>query len=207
MLQQFVSEISNHRTDEYGGSLENRFRFPLEVTQAVKQAVKDYGADEFIIGYRISPEEIHGEMVGYTYKESLRLIEEIVKLEIDYVHLSVFGKYNAGPEGVDQSYGELFTDVIDDETKLVIIGSVFSEDDAQGALDHGDLVAIARAALIDPDFGKKIEEGRGDEIFQEVIPARVTEGNWPKNLLRAFQTPSIGLMPLPNFESIKDMKN
>jgi 2,4-dienoyl-CoA reductase-like NADH-dependent reductase (Old Yellow Enzyme family) len=206
LLQQFVSEISNQRTDEYGGTLENRFRFPLEVTQAVKQAVKDHAPDDFIIGYRISPEEIHEGTIGYTYKESLQLIEEIVKLELDYIHLSVFGKYHVGPEGVDQSYGELFADVLDDETKLVIIGSVFSEEDAQGALNHGDLVAIARAALIDPDFGKKIEEGRGDEIFQEVIPARVTEGIWPRNLLKAFQTPSIGLMPLPNFESIEDME-
>ena len=205
LLQQFVSATSNKRTDEYGGSLENRFRFPLEVTRAVKQAVKDQGADNFIVGYRLSPEEIHGDTVGYTYKESLQLVAQIVKLELDYIHLSVFGKYSAGPEGVEQSYGELFTSVLDDQTKLIIIGSVFSEEDARGALAHGDLVAIARAALVDPDFAKKIAEGRGDEIFQEITPERVIDAKWPRSLLRAFQTPSIGLMPLPNFESIKDL--
>lgn len=94
---------------------------------------------------------------------------------------------------------------MDDETKLIIIGSVFSEEDAQGALEHGDLVAIARAALIDPDFSKKIEEGRGDEIYQEITPKRVLEAKWPRYLLKAFQTSSIGLMPLPNYESVEDM--
>lgn len=119
--------------------------------------------------------------------------------------MSVFGAYDSGPAGVDQSYGELFTDILDDETKLIIIGSVFSEEDARGALAHGDLVAIARAALIDPDFGNKIEEGRGDEICQEVTPERVLEAKWPEYLLKAFQTSSIGLMPLPNAESVEDM--
>lgn len=205
LLQQFVSEISNQRTDEYGGSLENRLRFPIEVTRAVVQAVKDHGPEDFIIGYRISPEEIHGDKVGYTYKESLELIKQIDQFELDYIHLSVFGAYDSGPAGVEKSYGELFTDILDDETKLIIIGSVFSEEDARGALAHGDLVAIARAALIDPDFGKKIEEGRGDEIYQEVTPERVLEAKWPEYLLKAFQTSSIGLMPLPNYESVEDM--
>lgn len=91
LLQQFVSEISNQRTDEYGGSLENRLRFPIEVTQAVVQAVKDHGPEDFIIGYRISPEEIHGDSIGYTYKESLELIKQIDQLKLDYIHLSVFG--------------------------------------------------------------------------------------------------------------------
>ena len=205
LLQQFVSEISNQRTDEYGGSLENRLRFPIEVTQAVVQAVKDHGPEDFIIGYRISPEEIHGDKVGYTYKESLELIKQIDQFELDYIHLSVFGAYDSGPAGVEESYGELFTDILDDETKLIIIGSVFSEEDARGALAHGDLVAIARAALIDPDFSKKIEEGRGDEIYQEITPERVLEAKWPRYLLKAFQTSSIGLMPLPNYESVEDM--
>ena len=71
--------MTNHRTDKWGGPLENRMRFPLAVVREVKRVVAEAGAQNFIIGYRLSPEEIHGTDIGYTYKESLQLVEAIVK--------------------------------------------------------------------------------------------------------------------------------
>ena len=78
------------------------------------------GAQNFIIGYRLSPEEIHGTDIGYTYKESLQLVEAIVIEELDYIHLSLWGGYDSKPEGADQSFGSLFKATLDDETKLII---------------------------------------------------------------------------------------
>lgn len=66
LLQQFVSANTNHRTDRWGGSLEKRFNFPIAVVQAVIDAVQEVAPADFIVGYRISPEEIHGPLVGYT---------------------------------------------------------------------------------------------------------------------------------------------
>lgn len=117
----------------------------------------------------------------------------------------MFGKYSARPKEADKSYDQLFTGILDNETRLIVIGSVFSEEDAQGALAHGDPVTIARTALIDPDFAKKLVEGRDNEIHQEITAERVIDGKWPRGLLKAFQSLSIGLMPFPNFESIADM--
>lgn len=89
LIQQFFSSLSNHRTDEWGGSLEKRMAFPLAVVKEVKRVVAEAGPENFIIGYRISPEEIHGDGIGYTYKESIQLIAQVVKQELDYIHLSL----------------------------------------------------------------------------------------------------------------------
>ncbi|EFQ57302.1 hypothetical protein HMPREF9176_1729 [Streptococcus downei F0415] len=87
MASKFFSAFSNHRTDKWGGSLEKRMAFPLAVVDEVKRVVAQYAPDDFIIGYRISPEEIHGDTIGYTYKEALELIKEVIKKELDYPSL------------------------------------------------------------------------------------------------------------------------
>lgn len=53
LIQQFFSSLSNHRTDEWGGSLEKRMAFPLAVVKEVKRVVAEAGSENFIIGYRI----------------------------------------------------------------------------------------------------------------------------------------------------------
>ena len=87
LIQQFFSTLSNHRTDDWGGSLEKRMAFPLAVVKEVKRVVAEEGPKDFIIGYRISPEEIHGDAIGYTYNESTQLIAQVVKQELDYIHV------------------------------------------------------------------------------------------------------------------------
>lgn len=57
LIQQFVSETTNRREDEWGGSLENRLKFPLEILAEVKRVTAEYADEQFIVGYRLSPEE------------------------------------------------------------------------------------------------------------------------------------------------------
>lgn len=64
--QEFFSAYSNQRTDYWGGSLDKRMNFAIEVAREVFKVVKEYAPKDFIVGYRISPEEIHGNNVGYT---------------------------------------------------------------------------------------------------------------------------------------------
>ena len=89
MIQEFFSAFSNHRTDFFGGSLEKRMNFPIEVSREIFCVVKEYAPEGFIVGYRISPEEIHGKNVGYIWHESQQLVAKLTELfDFDYIHLS-----------------------------------------------------------------------------------------------------------------------
>ena len=171
LLQQFFSAFSNQRNDQWGGSLEKRMAFPLAVVKEVKRVVAEEAPSNFIIGYRLSPEEIHGDVVGYDYRDATALVSEIVKNELDYIHLSLWGGYNSTPNGVDESYAKLFKAVLDDQTKLLAVGGVFDEESAKDAVEnYTDIVVVGRGTLVDPQFGRKIQEGRGNEIFHEISP-------------------------------------
>lgn len=207
LLQQFFSTISNERTDQWGGSLEKRMAFPLAVVKEVKRVAAEEAPSDFIIGYRLSPEEIHGENVGYDYKESTALVAEIAKNELDYIHLSLWGGYGSGPEDTDKSYTALFNEVLDDETKLLAVGGIFSEESARDAVEnYADIAVVGRGTLIEPQFGLKIEEGRGDEIFHEITPETIDYVTLTNGLKEAFtREDSLGLPPLPGGESIRHL--
>lgn len=164
LLQQFFSAYSNHRTDQWGGSLEKRMAFPLAVVQAVKRAREESGKDDFIIGYRISPEEIHGENVGYRIDESLQLIEKVVSENVDYVHVSLSTGYDDRPEGSNKSFGQIVKEQINGRCPVLIVSNIFTADDALDALQHGDIAVLGRAALLEPQFTKKIKENKANEI-------------------------------------------
>ncbi len=160
LLQQFFSAFSNQRNDQWGGSLEKRMAFPLAVVKEVKRVVAEQAPSDFIVGYRLSPEEIHGDVVGYDYRDATALVTEIVKNELDYIHLSLWGGYNSTPNEVDQSYAELFKAVLDDQTKLLAVGGVFDEESAKDAVEnYTDIVVVGRGTLIDPQFGLRFKKG------------------------------------------------
>ena len=182
-------------------------RFPLAVVDEVMRVVKEEAPADFIVGYRISPDEIHGEQVGYTYRESTRLVAEIVKRELDYIHLSLWDGYASGPAGADESYAALFRRVLDDETKLIVVGNVFSEEAAADAVaGYGDLIAVGRGTLVDPQFAAKVMAGRGEEIRHEITPDALDDVAWTSGLFEAFtREDAMGLPPLPGGESIRHL--
>lgn len=204
LLQQFFSAYSNQRKDCWGGSLAHRMRFPLAVLKKVTEVAKAYGPNNFIVGYRISPEEVHGSNVGYRYPEAKQLVAEIVNYEIDYIHLSLWGGYNSKPENSDKTYAEEFQEVLDEKTKLVIVNQVFSEEAALDAIRYADLVAVGRGIIIDPKFGLKIDEGRGNEIVSEISPRQLKKSAWPPTFTEFFSAEhnAVGSPRLPGWESI-----
>ncbi|RSX58371.1 NADH-dependent flavin oxidoreductase [Bifidobacterium samirii] len=207
LLQQFFSATSNRRTDRWGGSLEARMRFPLAVVDEVMRVVDEQAPDGFIVGYRISPEELHDDQAGYTYRESMQLVAEIVRRGLDYIHLSLWHGYASGPADTDESYAALFRRVLDDETKLIVVGNVFSEEAAADAIaNYGDLIAVGRGTLVDPRFAAKVMDGRGDEIRHEITPEALAETAWTSGLHEAFtRGDALGLQPLPGGESIRHL--
>lgn len=193
LLQQFFSAYSNHRTDAWGGSLEGRMAFPLAVLDEVKRVVAASGKD-VVVGYRLCPDEVHGQTVGYTVQESSALIDRIAARGVDYVHVSLFTGYGARPEGSDASYGRLAREAVAGRCPVMIVSEVFTGHDAIRAREHGDLVAIGRAALVEPEFAAKLAAWRADEI-ETSVKGRFTELDLPRGLQEWYTTTGRALLP------------
>lgn len=204
LIQQFFSKYSNRRTDFWGGSLEKRMNFPLEVTKEVQRVVAENNPNEFIVGYRLSPEEVHGENYGYDYKDAIKLVQAVAEHNVDYIHLSLWEGYNSTPNQVEKSYSELFKNALNEDIMLISTGGVFTEKQAQEAIIHTDIVGIGRGTLIDPEFGLKIVEGRGDEIVSEISEEQLEKSQLTPGLVEVFSDNRnfFGLPLLPGYESI-----
>ncbi|MBG9982136.1 NADH-dependent flavin oxidoreductase [Aerococcaceae bacterium DSM 111020] len=173
LIQQFFSSLSNDRDDQWGGSLEKRSAFPLAVVTAVKEMIAQHKRDDFILGYRISPEEIHGENIGYTLDESTYLIDRVVELGVDYIHVSLFGpkaykaKARAGKyEG--QVINTVIGELIGERATHIGVGDITNYDKAIDALNYVDLLALGSAAIVDPEFQQKIIDGHPEKIELDV---------------------------------------
>ena len=172
LLQQFYSGYYNKRTDEWGGSLEKRMRFPLEVVDACCKIRDKYNKPEFIIGYRLSPEEPFEN--GITMTETLTLVRALVKKPIQYIHVSqknFFQKTRRG-EGI----GVERLKVIHQETKgkvaLIGVGGLYSYNDFNKALksEFVEFIGTGRASMLNKDLGILLKEQREKEINLRLDP-------------------------------------
>ncbi|WP_255472754.1 NADH-dependent flavin oxidoreductase [Planomicrobium sp. CPCC 101079] len=184
LLQQFVSSYFNQRQDEWGGTLENRLKFSLAVLKEVQEVAAKYADDSFIIGYRVSPEEIHGETVGYTLAETKVLIDLLVENGVHYIHTSLFD-FKTLPAGSVQegSIVSILSGYINGRVPLVVVGSVKTPQDALEALQEGaDIVAMARQVLIDPEWTEKVKAGNEEEIYTTIPKKRVGKLDIPESM-------------------------
>ena len=172
LLQQFYSGYYNKRTDEWGGSIEKRMRFPLEVVDACCKIRDKYNKPEFIIGYRLSPEEPFEN--GITMTETLALVRALVKKPIQYIHVSqknFFQKTRRG-EGI----GVERLKVIHQETKgkvaLIGVGELYSYNDFNKALksEFVEFIGTGRASMLNKDLGILLKEQREKEINLRLDP-------------------------------------
>lgn len=173
LIQQFFSPVTNERDDQWGGSLEKRAAFPLAVVKAVKDAVSEHATKPFIVGYRISPEEIHDDAVNYTLDDSLYLMNEVVELGVDYLHISLFGAEGYKSKAAAGEYeGEIMNQVIHDmvagRTAHIVAGGIMSADAALDALNYADIAGLGTAVLFDPEFIQKIADGDESAISFDV---------------------------------------
>lgn len=159
LIIQFLSPKTNHRTDKYGGILENRARFGLEVLEAVKLAV----GEEFPVGYRFNADEwlhdgLHVEETGYVAKE-------LEKRGVTYLSVMA-GSYEAInlPEYLEQEKKESYMAKFAGEirkvlkhTPVIAAGRINSPKAAESLLANGtaDLIGLARVLLADPLWPKK----------------------------------------------------
>ena len=154
LLHQFLSPVSNRRSDEYGGSLENRMRFPLEVFDAVRGAFPP----ERPVGARISAtdwlEEIDPPPPSWTLEQSLVFARALKARGCDWIDVSSGGvspqqKIKPGP-----GYQVPFAEIVRNEVGLatMAVGMITEPRQAEAIVAEGraDLVALARGMLFDP---------------------------------------------------------
>ena len=184
LLQQFYSGYYNKRTDEWGGSLEKRMKFPLAVVDACCKIRDKYNKPEFIIGYRLSPEEPFED--GITMTETLALVRELMKRPLQFIHVSqskFFQEARRG-EGSGTARLKLIHDELKGKMALIGVGGLFSYDDLNKALGSGyaDFIGVARALMLNKDLGILLKEGKGDKIRLEIDPEHPEDFNLPKML-------------------------
>ncbi|ARB85007.1 MULTISPECIES: alkene reductase [Yersinia] len=152
LLHQFMSPASNQRTDQYGGSIENRTRLTLEVVDAT---VAEWGAEH--IGIRISPlGPFNGLDNGEDQEEAaLYLIDELNKRHIAYLHISEPDWAGGKP------YSDAFRDAVRARFQGVIVGAgAYTAEKAEDLIEKGfiDAVAFGRSYISNPDLVARLQQ-------------------------------------------------
>ena len=184
LIQQFYSGYYNKRKDEWGGSLEKRMKFPLEVVDACCKIRDKYKKPEFIIGYRLSPEEPFDD--GLTMTDTMALVRELLKRPLQFIHVSqknFFQEARRG-EGAGTPRLKIIYDEIKGKMALIGVGGLFSNEDLIKALNTGyaDFIGVGRALMLNKDLGILLKEGKGDKIILEIDPEHPEIYNIPKIL-------------------------
>ena len=176
LLHEFLSPIANHRTDEHGGSLENRLRYPLEVFEALREAVPA----AIPIGVRLSATDwVDGEP-SWTLDQTIALAQRLAAGGVDWLDVSSGGmsprqKIAAGPgyqvplaEAVKRSTG----------VATIAVGMISEAHQADQIISGGsaDMIALARAMLYDPRWVWHAAEQLGQQIegppqYWRMLPA------------------------------------
>ena len=167
LINQFLSPLDNQRTDEYGGSLDNRMRFLVETYQAVREAV---GSD-FPVAVKLNSSD--GQEGGFSEDESLTVIQRLADLGVDLVEISggtlekpTFSTNTGDKE--DSARGVYFSDFATRVKQLDLHGPVVcltggfrTPADMEDALEQGitDMIGIARPLVLQPDMPQHILDG------------------------------------------------
>lgn len=167
LLGQFLSPLSNKRTDKYGGSPENRRRYPLEVLKAVREKV----GSELCIEVRVSAcEEADG---GLEFEESLEFMKEAQQYA-DIIHISRGIIYNRSaiytlptymkPRMLNVEYAALAKREL--HVPVAVVGNITSLEEAEEIISSGkaDIVAMARTHLADFEALKKSAAGQSTKV-------------------------------------------
>jgi 2,4-dienoyl-CoA reductase-like NADH-dependent reductase (Old Yellow Enzyme family)/ribulose 1,5-bisphosphate synthetase/thiazole synthase len=166
LITEFLSPFSNQRTDRYGGSLENRTRFPVEVMKEVRRNV----GNDFPIFFRIPGEEhVRG---GLTKEETSLIAKLMEEAGADAINVSA-GNYKTAewivppmtlPHGCNVPAAEAIKQKV--KIPVVVAGRINGPEVAEEILKQGkaDIIAIARGLVSDPDLPLKAKEGRLEEI-------------------------------------------
>ena len=170
---QFFLEETNHRTDEYGGSLENRMRFSVELCKACREAA----GDDMIIEYRVSGIEPEADPRGF--EEQVALCNALEGL-VDIIHVSSGGEDRSTNDGTPKP-NHMFPSYLDDpgcnlaaaaplreriNIPVAVVGQIYDAAFAEEVIASGkaDFVAMCRPLMADPELPNKARRGQDEDI-------------------------------------------
>jgi len=168
LLAQFLSPHSNKRTDNYGGSLENRARFAIEVLTAIRRRI----GNKLTLDYRISGDELIPE--GMHEEETIEFIK-MIQDKIDLIHVSLgvisdfkYFYYHMQPIYLPHAYNVHRAEKIKKAVQIPVtcVGSILDLEMADKIIAEGkaDIVAMGRAHIADPDIVNKTYRGEIDDV-------------------------------------------
>ncbi len=193
LFMHFLNRRTNHRSDEYGGSLENRVRLLREVLEDSKEAVGDSCA----IALRFAVEELLGDDGITSAGEGREVVEMLAELPdlwdvnvSDWANDSVPSRF--GREGAQEEHVSFVKAMT--SKPVVGVGRFTSPDTMVSQIKRGvlDMIGAARPSIADPFLPRKIEEGRPEEI-RECIGCNIcVSGDFTQVPMRCTQNPTMG---------------
>jgi len=163
LMHEFLSPIANKRTDQYGGSLENRMRFPLEVFDAVRAAFPAAKP----VGVRVSSTDwVEG---GWDLAQTIEFASELKKRGVDWIDASSGGVSPLQKIALGPGYQVQFSEAIKQATGLptIAVGLITEPKQAEEIVASGkaDMVALARGMLYDPRWGWHAAAALGGQVY------------------------------------------
>ncbi|MGO1118423.1 oxidoreductase [Rhodovibrionaceae bacterium A322] len=189
----FMLNRYNFRTDEYGGSLENRVRLFREIIEETKEAV----GDSLAVVVRFAVDELRGEQGLEAAKEGREIVEMLAELpDLWDVNVAEWENDSMTSRFAEEGYQEPFIDFVKKVTSkpVVGVGRYTSPDRMVSVVNKGimDMIGAARPSIADPFLPKKIEEGRIEDI-RECIGCNICVAwNNMKAPMRCTQNPTKG---------------
>ena len=166
ILAQFLSKNINHRTDEYGGSFENRTRLILEIIDGIRTKC----GSGFLLGLRLSPERF-----GMELAETKTFCKQLIAShQLDFLDISLWDSFKMPEEEEHQGKSLLahFTEMDFKDVKLTVAGKIMTAKNVQDLLDAGvDFVSIGRGAILHHDFPRQVIENAGFESVKTPVSA------------------------------------
>jgi 2,4-dienoyl-CoA reductase-like NADH-dependent reductase (Old Yellow Enzyme family) len=161
LINNFLSSYSNQRTDSYGGSVENRFRFAHEVIQAVHKVVPE----DRLLAFRISNWGVADMEVSLfeSKAEYQSIIKMLSKEPIDVISVSTYG-YKDKAFGTDQNMAEITREVTD--LPLMICGQIYDRASAEDALKSADIALSGKSILLNPNWVEDIRAGKQLPLYK-----------------------------------------
>jgi NADPH2 dehydrogenase len=182
LLHSFVSPLSNKRNDAYGGSLDGRMRFPLDVAKAVRAAVPR----EMPLGARITGSDwLDG---GLTAADAVTLAKALKAAGLDYIDISSGNVSVDSRAPSDPGYNVPLAEPVRREAGIAtrVVGMIANAKQAEDIVASGkaDMVAMARAFLDDPHWGWHAAQALGADVARPSQYARSAPKLWPGAALR-----------------------
>jgi len=197
LLHQFLSPKFNYRTDEYGGSLENRMRFGVDIMQAVREAV----GDRVAVGIRLVGDDEQTFGPGLTADDCAEVAARYEQLGlVDYLNVSVgiggvgMVRTNYTPHLFGVYAAHKVREMVSD-TPVFTVHRILTPDEAEGIIerDEADGITLVRALIADPEWVNKARDGRADEIRRCTGINQSCYGNLLQSMpINCVQNPAVG---------------